>query len=72
MNKNLLTVHSQPTNYEIITYFLFNFLLQTNVTKKWPFGNVISVRNSNALNKHNSNVTKKRNNNEQINNVIVT
>ena len=37
----------QLTNYLIITYFFVIFWLQTNVTKKWPFYNVISVRNSN-------------------------
>ena len=37
------------TNYVIITYFFFViFWLQTNVTKKWPFYNVISVRDSNV------------------------
>ena len=41
-------IYNQLTNYIIITYFFVIFWLQTNVTKKWPFYNVISVRNSNV------------------------
>ena len=55
---------AQVANYVIITYFFAIFWLQTSVTKKWPFYNVISV--------HNSNVIKKGNYIEQTNNVIVT
>ena len=53
-------------NYVIFRYFL----LQTNVTKKLPFYNVISVRNSYVI--RNFNVIKKRNYIEQINNVTKT
>ena len=44
-----LMTWTQLTNYVIITYFFIIFWLQTNVTKNWPFYNVISVRNSNVL-----------------------
>ena len=42
-------VITQVTNYVITTYFLVICWLQTNVTKKWQFHNVTSVRNSNVL-----------------------
>ena len=58
---------SQLTNYVLITYYL-----QRNVTKKWPFNKVFSVRNLNVLKYNVIDVIKKRNYNEQINNLIVT
>ena len=42
-------VITEVTNYVITTYFFVIFWLQTNVTKKWQFHNVTSVRNSNVL-----------------------
>ena len=37
----------EPCNPERVKYPLFG--LQTNLTKKWLFYNIISVRNSNVL-----------------------
>ena len=42
-----LRATTQLTNYVIITYFFVIFWVETNATKKWPFYNVISIRNSN-------------------------
>ena len=60
ITKIISTWTAQLTNYVIITYFFVMFWLQTNVTKKWPFYNVISVRNSNVL-KYNIILTSSKN-----------
>ena len=44
-----MLVNGYPANKLRYNYVFFViFWLQTNVTKKWPFYNVISVRNSNV------------------------
>ena len=57
---NIPLILSQLTNYVIIIYFFIIFWLQKNVTKKWPFYNVILVRNQNVL-KYNVILTSSKN-----------